>query len=191
MSEHPKVALERAQEICERVYQLLAPAAERLEVAGSVARRAPQVGDLELVMISKLDLFWQPVINSHIHIMAAREHWKIIQDGPKAKRLDLGEIQLDLYITTPEQWGVIKALRTGPRELSKALVTKKRAGGFMPANMQIKDGKLWRIPPDGSPRFVIPTPEERDLFERLGVPYLPPHKRDVLLEKRQQSKSDG
>ena len=186
MSKHPKFELERAQELAAVIYELLAPAAERLEIAGSVARRAPQVSDIEFVMVPKLDIWWAPVINSHIHIVARKMGWQVLQDGPKAKRLEIdGWAQLDLFVTTREQWGVIKTLRTGPAELSKALVTPKQQGGLLPSHLRVKDGRLW------AGDEALPTPEERDFFEQLSLAYLPPHKRDVLLSRLGSNLSDG
>ena len=58
----PRVPLALAVAIAEEVRALLAPACERLEVAGSIRRRRPDVGDVELVAVPKtaparLDLF--------------------------------------------------------------------------------------------------------------------------------------
>lgn len=45
--------LDKALEIAERIKELLAPYSERIEIAGSIRRKKPEVKDVELVAIPK------------------------------------------------------------------------------------------------------------------------------------------
>ena len=54
MSAGERLPLAWAQSVAEMVRLILAPFCERIEVAGSVRREAPMVGDIELVAIPKL-----------------------------------------------------------------------------------------------------------------------------------------
>ncbi len=47
--------LDKALEIAERTKKLLAPYCERIEIAGSIRRKKPEVKDIELVAIPKLE----------------------------------------------------------------------------------------------------------------------------------------
>ncbi len=51
----PKWKLEEAKAIALRVCERIAPACERVEVAGSIRRGKPQVGDIELVVIPRFE----------------------------------------------------------------------------------------------------------------------------------------
>ncbi len=118
--------------------------------------------------------------------------------GDKYKRLvhvDSGMV-LDLFIVTPPaSWGVVLTIRTGPAEFSEALVTLARRLG-----MRTHEGQLWQfidegnVPPSArTPDMAhipfsssskelrlavqVPTPEELDFFQALGLPYFPPEQR--------------
>ncbi len=45
--------LDKALEIAEKTKELLAPYCERIEIAGSIRRKKPEVKDIELVAIPK------------------------------------------------------------------------------------------------------------------------------------------
>lgn len=106
------------------------------------------------------------------------------RNGPRYKRLRfyryLGSkldatIAIDLFIVIPPaQFGVQLAIRTGPAEFSRRLVTRRDAGGPLPAGYFVRDGALHGA--DGNP---IATPTERSFFEAIGIPYTPPWERSL------------
>jgi DNA polymerase/3'-5' exonuclease PolX len=64
MSDHPKIPLAEAERIAKDILAWLAPVVERAEIAGSIRRRKPEVSDIEIVCVPKieetvLDLFGQ------------------------------------------------------------------------------------------------------------------------------------
>jgi DNA polymerase/3'-5' exonuclease PolX len=152
------------------------PGCERISVAGSVRRGEPFVHDVELVAIPKLvkvaDLFGTETASYsmldaelHRHYLSNRQ----IKGGEKYKQFALPEgINLDLFITTPEQWGWIFVLRTGHRDFNKWLVTPRRHGGALPGYIKSRDG--WLTNGNGP----IKTAEESDVFRVLGVEWIEP-----------------
>lgn len=179
-----------AQDLCDT----LAPGCERIEIAGSIRRGKPDPKDIELVAIPRvsdemqeLDLFGNVTATiecNHLHNALQQLYangtgaWTLDPDlprnGPKYKRLKYwGQppVCCDLFITTPESWGVIFTIRTGPGDFSKELVTRARR-----LSMQVDGGQLWRTHRDGK-RDVVPTPTEAAFFEALGLPYLVPAER--------------
>lgn len=78
-------------------------------------------------------------------------------------------VQVDLFITTPESWGAIFVIRTGPAEFSHDLVSHI----LYRTPYRQQDGLLVRK--DGG--TVVPTPEEEDYFKAVGLLYVPPEKR--------------
>jgi len=100
---------------------------------------------------------------------------RLLKNGPRYKQIALPEgINLDLFLVLPPaQFGVIMAIRTGPAEFSKWLVTARKDGGALPSNCQVRDGAVWR---DGA---SVPMPEETDLFNFLGLAWSEPGQRQA------------
>ena len=95
--------------------------------------------------------------------------------------------KVDLFaVTPPAQWGVVFTLRTGDAGFSHWLVSQ----GW-PKGIYFREGQLvrhvdleGRYIPEGQKHAhgecrteTIPTPEEKDVFEAVGVPWLDPEKR--------------
>lgn len=98
------------------------------------------------------------------------------KDGPRYKKLffPAGNIYLDLFICfPPAQWGYQMAVRTGPWQYSKWLVTQRRYGGALPSYLKVEDAGLY------NGRKLIPTPTEESFFQALGLLTPAPHERNV------------
>lgn len=188
-----ELKLSQALPLAEKIKDALSPACERIEVAGSIRRRKATVGDIEIVAIPKLipdmaaqlSLFGDPpMMVSALDMLLER----LTRDKPNFTRGDKnGELQkqfyvllnpedgakimLELWLASPENWGYIFALRTGPAEFNKAWVTQQRKGGLLPNRYSGSGGRLHK---DGKP---IPTPEESDVFDLIGG-LIPPTDRD-------------
>lgn len=171
---------------------LLTPACERIEIAGSVRRRRPEVKDVELVAIARMeerpgaDLWGSPEIvdclSERIAVLSdvLRPRAVIVhrQDGTEEishrvgsayQALEYAGIPVDLFIVRPPaDWGVIFALRTGPGDWNTKIVTDcKRFFRSVAGGQVLHFGK------------VVPCPEERDFFEAIGQPWLDPWDRTV------------
>ena len=177
----------------QHLVKLASPYCDRIEIAGSIRRGKPDPHDIEIVALPKMehvgyeDLFstkpntrnlfeeiltqWQT--NGVLHHRPdknGRPAW-----GPRFKRATIHGVAVDIFsVLPPAQWGVIFAIRTGPADFNRALVTSKLEGGFMPMGMQVKDGALLR---NGQ---AVPTPEEEDYFGAIGVPCWPPAERSLI-----------
>ena len=80
-------------------------------------------------------------------------------------------IPVDLFLTTPDNFGAILTIRTGPHDFSREFVTHlKRATPY-----RQQDGMIV-IEATGE---VVPVPEERDYFELAGLSWIEPHHRTV------------
>ncbi|MDD5367477.1 MAG: hypothetical protein PHQ40_00465 [Anaerolineaceae bacterium] len=165
----------RALVLADQFMQLIRPACERIEIAGSLRRQKTEVGDIEIVCIPKpsTDLFGSPLRSDlAISEILTSHGYKLLKNGEHYKQVNLGDSCLDLFLTTKEQWGCIFLIRTGSAEFSKWLVTRRSVGGGCPTGMYFKDGHLWR---NG---VSMETLEECDVFEALGVCYVPPENRE-------------
>ena len=172
--------LDDARNILIRLITELSISCERLEIAGGVRRGKPDVHDLELVAIPKVievaDLFGNPAREySLLDAELARLDLRQVKGGAKYKQFALPEgISLDLFITTPDQWGWIFMLRTGSADFNRWLVTPRRYGGALPGHIKCRDGWLWNGP------NRIKTPDELDVFRLLDVAWLEPRDRDAI-----------
>lgn len=177
-----KMTLADAAKLAEEIRHALEPACFRIEVAGSVRRRKPEVGDIEMVCISRPlgDLFGEPCgdeLSVVLEIAARSRGWTNLMGGDKYKKYDLGTCMLDLFIVTPETWGVQFTLRTGPADFSRNMVTPKIFGGFLPQGYKVAQGRLWDF--NGNP---VETPEEIDFFKAIGKNWVDPAARSGKAE---------
>ena len=154
----------------------------RVEIAGSIRREKPDVGDIEIVVAPKFenvtDMFGEPKgIVSHLtsitDLLSLVNGEKYIKNGERYKQILLccGE-KLDLFIVhPPAQWGVIYTIRTGPWQFSKKIVTPEKHGGYLRNRYAVKEGAVWEV------GRKLETPEEIDFFNYLTIDYLEPKER--------------
>jgi DNA polymerase/3'-5' exonuclease PolX len=162
----------------------LSPFCEVIEIAGSVRRKkSTDIKDVELVCIPKLkpilDMFnldngAESLLETNLpEILASWNAWPI-KNGEKYKQVLFSDgTKLDLFIVTPETWGVQFAIRTGPADYSQWLVTKRNGGGALPSFAQVKHGRVWV---HGE---AIQTPREIDFFNFLQIPMPEPENRVI------------
>lgn len=175
--------LARAEQIARTLADEMSPHCARIEIAGSIRRRVEEVKDIEIVAVPLLKdeettggLFPEPVRTNLLYQWAKRSGvnwikpgtseivpWKPKPDGKYWRALLPAGIKLDLFIAGPENFGLIFAIRTGSKEFTTALVTRANEVGLPSV-----DGYLTR---DGA---RVETPEERDVFELLGLEWTEP-----------------
>ncbi len=151
----------------------LAPYCDRVEIAGGIRRGNVRGMDLiDIVAISKLemqpDIFMQmqPAGRNRL-FRYIRNAYDVTQGGKDGQKqvtfMVCDTIAVRISLATPETWGYILALKTGPPGLSKALVIKLKKAGYEPAGgMLLRDSKM------------VPVPAEHNLFAMAGVRYVSP-----------------
>ena len=170
----------------------LLPACEQIEIAGSIRRMRPDIGDIEIVarpkMIAgpKVDFFAPAALVSALDaaIAALLAHGTLTShpvrpaNGARYKRLwspDEG-VQVDLFICGvtdrerphPADWGPLFAIRTGPAEFSEAMVTRLRRFGRKCEEGRVIDHGVY-----------VPCPTEEQFFDLCETPFLRPEQRQV------------
>ena len=172
----------KALPIAEQIVDYLRPACERISIAGSLRRKRPFIGDIEIVckpLFTPFEAF-EPKVSQAIREGLlergpASTAMAKAPDGPRYKRLAYRAtgvwIQVDVFIVRPPaDFGVIYAIRTGSSTYSHWLVTQALLKG-----MKVSEGQLFRLTPKTE---LIRCPEEEGFFRVLGVPCLPPEKRE-------------
>ena len=158
--------------IAERVKAQLAPHCDRIEIAGSIRRRKPDVGDIEIVCIPSRTASGH---RSVAWVMAVIGAGRPMKGDPRIARYvqfqtrggDGPIINVDIFTATPSNWGLIYAIRTGSADFSHWTL----ACGWVRNGYKSVDGMLTR---NG---VAIDVPEERDLFRMAGIEYRDPELR--------------
>ena len=187
MSEGIRAPFGEANHLALNLRATLAPACERIEIAGSLRRERPTVGDVELVAIPRM--VTEPVGMFESREVSALDAAvdSLIADGALI-RLSGGDryiklqhvgsgLQVDLFVVRPPaQWGMIYLIRTGPAAYSQRFVTDIKP------RFHVAGGALHRGGGFGCPDrcAAIETPEEEDVYSALGQAYIEPWARDRL-----------
>ncbi len=160
-----RLQLAAARALADKIVAELAPACDRLVVAGSIRRGEVEVGDIEILCQPR------PAANRSLGLLPGladldSSGWSIdpvleqLVAAGRLSRLNNGRVhrrfeavktgaQVDLFVVTdPTTWGVQLAIRTGPADLSRQLVTRRCDGGLLPDHCEIRDG--WRVYQDGA-----------------------------------------
>jgi DNA polymerase/3'-5' exonuclease PolX len=90
------------------------------------------------------------------------------------------QLVVELFAATPQNWGYILALRTGPAEFNQALVSPPWKGGIKPLDVSFVDGVVHR---NGQP---VDVPDERAFFDLFNLPVIDPAARDAEIILRKQ-----
>lgn len=180
-----KRTIDQVMPIAEMIVDRLTPYCERIEIAGSLRRKAVAVGDIEILAIPKWqtnlfgeeDLTMPSELSSYLNSLMANDkihHTEKKRWGDKLKSFqvvtsNVRTFQVDLFIQPdPATWGVNMMIRTGSAEFSKKMVTQKNKGGWMPNDMMVRDARLWR---DGE---ALNTDEEWMVFEEMKKEWVEP-----------------
>jgi DNA polymerase/3'-5' exonuclease PolX len=161
-----------ARFIAEKVKEDLSPHCERCEIAGSIRRRNPEPKDIEIVAIPKpydTGLFESGIATVVNKWPGRKGHLpcKYTQRYLPADYTGTEGIVLDLFFATPENWGLIYAIRTGSADYSHYVLagTWARLGYKSVNGMLVKNGKK------------IAVREEGELFRMLGIKWTAPEER--------------
>ena len=179
--------LVEAEALGDAMITLLAPVCERIVVAGSVRRRKPMVGDLELLAIPR---YGAPLLDMFSRAMApldllTGEVDYLIAKGLFTKRLSSAGhaaygplnkllvhvptgIPVDLFTTEARYWGMALVVRTGPAEFNMRLMARyKSFGAAGHAYAGVTDER-------GTERDC---PDEETVFALAGWNWIPPERR--------------
>jgi DNA polymerase/3'-5' exonuclease PolX len=174
--------LEDARRIGNNLLNRLVEHCEAIHIVGSVRRKEPEVKDVELLVIPRLDgdvnLFHEGVVDMLAHDNITERLNKngrkiaSVRLGAKEMALSYQNIPVDLFVTDEDHLGFQKWLRTGPAAANKFMMQNPPAGLRVPGLMFYK-GQM------SKGKRELFARDERQMFEILRLMYLIPEARSV------------
>lgn len=177
-----KIELEVAKKIADAALEHLRPALDRGEIAGSIRREKPIVGDVEIVAISchreQLLKLIGDIGQTIKPGVPGVTPWTPKADAKYIRVRLHEEMNLDLFMASPENWGGIYMMRTG----SATSADGNSFNGFIPGVFS----RFKKISGGGRMTDCMPTlptgeqlwiPEEQDFFDILNMKFVPPVER--------------
>lgn len=176
---------EAAWAVARELVDYLAPACERIEVAGSLRRGRADVGDVELLCIPAIikggvNLLGPTYADALEEKLAAalasgRLAWRLNSRGRKVYgRLNkllvhvVSDIPVDVFSTTPQNWGMAFLVRTGPKEFNIRVMKRFH-------DLGMRGHAYGGVADSDGPELNCPTEEE--VFRLLDWQYVPPEMR--------------
>jgi len=175
--------LSEARPLAECLVAKLRPYCDRIEIAGSIRRGRPDVGDVELVCIPKRhtaglfgdDYEVNPGFVAEVNKMPGGKGSPEGKYTRRSMKWGASEIGIDIFMTVAPIWGSIFAIRTGSADFSHYVLAKR----WTKLKWRSVDGVL--IHDDDGERKTFA--EEDELFDFLGIEWVAPEWRDVAGEK--------
>ena len=162
----PRILLSRAHDIAEQIVGALRshPAAERVEVAGSLRRQADSVKDLDIIATAQ-----DPVALS-----AALAELPLIESvlsagDAGARVLTHSGMKVDLKVVEPDQFGNVLQHFTGSKAHNVALREAAVRRGLHVSEYGILDDETGE---------TLRCATEEEVYERLGLEWIPPELRE-------------
>jgi len=182
------IALATAQKIAERIRAELAPFCDRIDIVGSVRRKRPQCGDIDLVLLAK-----DGAMNDLRK--RAKQAARVIREGTDNMMLNLANgMQVDLFFARPCEntllayepgnYGMRLLAMTGSKEhnIELAKIAKTKGLHFNPYRGLMRGGK-YHPKPDGGMEYkggeVYRGEDELEILRELGVGWIEPEAREV------------
>lgn len=177
-----KIDLEHARKISNDVKNHIVSAMDRVEIAGSIRRSKPVVGDIEICGIAadkeKLIKLLSD-IGQHIKPGVPGAVPWVPKVEAKYLRVRLEEgMNLDVFLASPQNWGGLFMMRTG----SAASPDGNTFHGFIPGvfcrwKKLSGGGRMTDCMPTMPTGEQLWIPEEQDFFDLLEMNFVPPEER--------------
>jgi DNA polymerase/3'-5' exonuclease PolX len=163
--------LDKARKKAEEIEEQLRPVCDKIAIAGSIRRQKDWVRDIDMVAIPSNQGMFLTVLQSLGRIRAG---------GGKIIRVGMGftkGIDLDMYVATPETWATILLIRTGSAAHNRKLCLLARSKNMV---LHADGSGLFKLEAQGCEgvEVRIAGDTETQIFEKLGLSYVAPEKRE-------------
>ncbi len=170
------VAYPFAQEIVAALRAACGDAIRDIAPAGSLRRMRPTIGDLDILVASDAP---QNIIDAFVNLSQVRE---INAKGTtKASIIAQNGLQVDLRVLEPKHWGSALQYFTGSKEHNVALRQIALDQGLSLSEWGFKP-VLSAVEGTVKGEKEIFTPTEQEVYEKLGLQWIPPELREATNE---------
>ena len=162
----PRILLSRAESIAEQIVGALRshPAAERVEVAGSLRRRTDSVKDLDIIATAQ-----DPVALSAALAELPLVESVLSAGDAGARVLTHSGMKVDLRVVEPDQFGNVLQHFTGSKAHNVSLRESAVRRGLHVSEYGILDDETGE---------TLRCATEEEVYERLGLAWIPPELRE-------------
>lgn len=167
----PKFAKKIADDFLAKTKDLYA----RVELAGSLRRKAPVVHDVDFAVIPKGDDFakWREEVKERVQEMGG----STIVFGEQISDFLYKSVQVNLFLCPGQaSWGVTLMWATGPKGHTIGMTIKARDKGLL-----INSKGIWTR---DEPPKLVPARTEHEVGKILGWKYKPPETRGIDTKKK-------
>lgn len=161
--------LKIAEEIADQVVEKLKPFCSRIQVAGSIRRHRPFINDVDICLIPSDP--WG--LNTFLPTMG-----RLVKNGPLIKRLSMPAAEIDIYVTTLDNWATLLLIRTGSAAHNRYLCGLAKSKGM---HLHADGSGLFMVSARGCEDIVetrIAGDTEASIFRSLGLKYKEPQERE-------------
>lgn len=179
---------EKAEQIAKKLLEILAPECSRITIAGSIRRRKPEVGDIEIVCIPNKNPI-KPKYHSNGFCLKVFSLGLLVKgkvkDG-KYLRVDLdrkkfgANIAVDIFVATEENYAMTQFIRTGSAAFCSAIFSRLNRIGITSTGSVLsafKSTTVNRRPVQIGDKIPIET--EQDVFDLIGEKWIDPQDRNA------------
>lgn len=156
---------EIALRIGNEVLKQLEPYIVKGELVGSIRRKKPECRDIDILVLPRSDFMIIEKIKGVLSMFG-----NLSMKGEQILRANgKDDLEIDLYIANPKNYGILRLIRTGSKEHNVKLATLAKK-----QNKQLKfsEGLIDRE----TKKLLAST--EREIFHNLKMDYIEPEKRD-------------
>lgn len=197
----PKVRRSLAEVVptARKILDKFARVSLRADIAGSVRRNTPDVGDIEIVCLPRFQLKTvqeglfpqEKEVNLVEEMLSQGQYQAVYKNGSRMKQFVLNNgLYLDVFIVAnAEDYGRQFAIRTGCQEYSMQIASKWKSLGWCGTPDGLRLRKQCKEISKNTFRCDVKQPTlppkfktEQIFFEFLGIPYMPPEFRNQKLK---------
>jgi DNA polymerase (family 10) len=164
--------LASAEQKAVKVVESLRVFCGKIEIAGSIRRRRPEVGDIDLVI--------EPLPGKRRYIRDRCLSWapRLLEDGQVNLLFEVKGVQIDIFFADepgkdlfaePSNFGTLLICRTGSKDFNISLAARAKGRGlhWNPYRGVVEHGS------------VIASATEEAVFKALGLAWIKPEDREI------------
>ena len=165
------ISLSTARKYADKIVAELQPYCHQVEIAGSIRRNCPMVGDINLVILPK-DLAGLKARCKMTCVVKMDGYENFIVETPRGVQIDIFFARPesnDFFSPMPTNWGSLLLCRTGSKDHNIFLVEHAKKQGLRWSPYQgVFDKDL----------NLIASKTEEDIFKALGLDFIEPQLRE-------------